>query len=63
MKSELAFLSGAGLYVPVEVSDEEEAPMSRVPWHIFKEHQPRAHLLAAVLCTVPTGADPNPREA
>ncbi len=34
-----------------------------MPWHIFKEHQPRAHLLAAVLCTVPTGADPDPREA
>jgi hypothetical protein len=37
--------------------------MSRVPWRVFNDHQSRAHLVAAVLCTVPTGADPDPREA
>jgi hypothetical protein len=37
--------------------------MSRVPWHLFKDRQPRAHLVAAVLRAAPTAADPNPREA
>ena len=25
------------------------APMSRIPWHLFKVRQPRAHLVAAVV--------------
>jgi len=37
--------------------------MSRVPWHLFKDRQPRAHLVAAVLRAAPTAADPDPREA
>jgi hypothetical protein len=37
--------------------------MSRVPWHLFKDRQPRAHLVAAVLRAAPTSADPSPREA
>ena len=37
--------------------------MSRVPWHLFKDRQPRAHLVAAVLRAAPTTADPDPREA
>jgi hypothetical protein len=28
---------------------EEEGPMSRVPWHLFKDRQPRAHLLVAAI--------------
>src|SRR3981081_2491963 len=28
---------------------EEEGPMSRVPWHLFKGSQPRAHLLVAAM--------------
>jgi hypothetical protein len=34
--------------------------MSRVPWHLFKDRQPRAQ---AVLRAAPTAVDPNPREA
>jgi hypothetical protein len=37
--------------------------MSRVPWHLFKDRQPQAHLMAAVLGAGPTGIDPDPREA
>jgi hypothetical protein len=37
--------------------------MSRVPWHLFKDRQPRAHLVAAVLRAAPTATDPDPREA
>jgi hypothetical protein len=31
------------------VEVEEEAPMARVPWHLFKARQPRAHLLVAAM--------------
>jgi hypothetical protein len=37
------------------------APMSRVLWRVFNDHQPRAHLVAAVVRADPTGADPDPR--
>jgi hypothetical protein len=31
------------------VGVEEEAPMARVPWHLFKARQLRAHLLVAAM--------------
>jgi hypothetical protein len=31
------------------VEVEEEAPMARVPWHLFQDRQPRAHLLVAAM--------------
>jgi hypothetical protein len=37
--------------------------MSRVPWHLFEDRQPQAHLVAAMLNAGPTGADPDSREA
>ena len=37
--------------------------MSRVPWHLFKDRQPRAHLVVAVLRADHLGGEPNPRAA
>ena len=37
--------------------------MSRVPWHLFKDRQAQAHLVAALLSAGPTGADPDPKKA
>jgi hypothetical protein len=39
------------------------APMSRVPWHLFKDRQQRAHLVVAVLRADQLGGEPNPRAA
>jgi hypothetical protein len=39
------------------------APMSRVPWRLFQDRKPRAHLVAAVVRADQTAADPDPRAA
>ena len=37
--------------------------MSRVPWRLFQDRKPRAHLVAAVVRADQTAADPDPRAA
>jgi hypothetical protein len=37
--------------------------MSKVPWQLFQDRQPRAHLVVAVLRTDQLGGEPNPRGA
>jgi hypothetical protein len=37
--------------------------MSKVPWQLFQDRQPRAHLVVAVLRADQLGGEPNPRAA
>ena len=37
--------------------------MSRVPWRLFQDRKPRAHLVAAVVRADQTAADPDPKAA
>jgi hypothetical protein len=37
--------------------------MSKVPWHLIQDRQPRAHLVVAVVRADQLGGEPNPRAA
>jgi hypothetical protein len=39
----------------------DDQSMSKVPWHLFQERKPRAHLVVAVLRSDQLGGEPNPR--